>query len=295
MSAWNEYWGIDLDAFDLDNCPDFLMKDEDESCEQYTWKFAEPGVPDVMVRLTGGSEIADEYLPGLTVLERALSGWSPDGFPQPRICGYWLAGGNRYLQTDNPWVPIPGITEVLPKIQCSCPEARCFGVSPKRDRKMKPTPFGLVFDRHVHKDPATGKPMIHPRTGRPVERFSVFHPTLRATLAIQKTADLPSPYHAEYKQCHRYVDQAGRSGYTIGLVCYNGGGIVEEEINLYTDEGKPVLLIRDSGRKTSEYANNTTWLSRNPSVRVAELDVDSIRRELLGMGVMKWPLTVGPR
>jgi hypothetical protein len=224
-----------------------------------------------VMRLTGGCEMSDEDAAGLTCLEEALSGHSPDSV-EPYFTGFGIYGGTRYKEMTDPENFIPGITEVFPKIAHQLPEAILLGIVGKTNPRQRYTPWGIVIDENEVKG-----------------RFTVIHPTAKSLLVLQPSVDRGAPWDSEYLESYRISDELYQAGWDSLLVVYNGGGIVEKEICLWAERGKKVLIVRGSGRKADEYANNQSFLAEHPNVHVAEKDTASIRAKLLELGALTYP------
>ncbi|MFC1638478.1 hypothetical protein ACFL2R_03575 [Patescibacteria group bacterium] len=95
-------------------------------------------------------------------------------------------------------------------------------------------------------------------------------------------------WEAEFLECIKITEKL-RSlvRWKSILVSYNGGGVTEKEIVAIAKLGWPVILIKGSGRKSDEYANDSQFLVRHPNVKVVDNgDVLGMRRILCELSAL---------
>jgi hypothetical protein len=117
--------------------------------------------------------------------------------------------------------------------------------------------------------------------------FTVIHPEQDITLVVQVSADNPEVWDAEYRECLSITnDLKEYCNFKSVLISYNGGSVTEREILRTAERGWPVILIKDSGRKTDEYANNREFLALRTNVRVVERSAAALRAALAEFGAV---------
>lgn len=229
-----------------------------------------------VLRLTGGCGYMEaRHAKGLRNLELALSGRDKDGVQRHKpYSGMVLSGGTRMVKRANPRVIVPGITEVMPAIEPWCPKAVTCGIVPKVSH-LKLSPHGVVIQDNP-KD----------------EYVTILHPNQTSVNLLQPSADCTADYKDEARECARICDVLRGMHWGGCLTTFNGGGVTEFEIQMWAKLSQEdpdfwrIMLIKDSGRKTDEYAANVEFLEAHPSVLVCENDLDSMREKLQEHGAL---------
>lgn len=261
----------------LDNAPTLFIQTGKEQSALFAMNFARD-VRHFVLRLTGGCGLmtpADAI--GLKNLEDALAGGDCDGSPQPKFSGFGIFGGTRMLNTFDPSVVVPGVTEVFPKIASRCPGAVFLGVVAKIGI-LRYTPFGVVLSEDQGSS-----------------YFTVMHPEQHSIVLIQPTSDARASYEDEYKECVRICAELNRLAWQSLLVVYNGGSVTEKELLTWAKLGQQdpehwkVLLIGGSGRTADKYANDQEFLSDHPTVHVAGNTSGEIRQKFFELGAITYP------
>jgi len=184
--------------------------------------------------------------------------------------GAMLFGGTRMLSRNDRATVVPGITEVPPRLRALCPRMITLGVVP-RTQELRLADEGMV---------------VSDEAGSPF--FTIVHPQQDIVLVVQVSADAPAVWDAEFQECLRITrDLRDYAAFKSVLVSYNGGSVTEREILAVAQNNWPVILIRGSGRKTDEYANNSDFLHAHPNVKVAEKNADSLRDGLAFFGAVQ--------
>ena len=214
-----------------------------------------------VVRFTGGcGKMSDQDAANLLDLfTRAFIGYD----------GAAIYGGTRMLRRDDPTESVMGITEVPSHLRSLCPDMVLLGVVP-RTQDLGLCEQGMIVANDAN-DPY----------------FTIVHPEQDITLVVQVSADNPEVWDAEYQECMRITnDLKEYCNFKSILISYNGGSVTEREILRTAEKGWPVILIKDSGRKTDEYANNREFLALRTNVRVVEKDAASLRAALVEFGAV---------
>jgi hypothetical protein len=262
----------------LDNAPSLFIQTGEDKSQLFGMNFARNIQRHFVMRLTGGCGLmTPEDAVGLANLQEALSGGKPaeNGDVQhPRFAGFCLFGGTRMIRKDDPSVIVPGITEVPPAISAQCPDAAMLGVIAKVGHMLY-TPHGVVVHGEGSSDYAT-----------------IVHPTQTSTVVLQPSADSLASWDDEAKECINICDALRNLQWQSLLTVYNGGGVTEREILRWAKLGKidpfwRVLLIKGSGRKADEYANDQEFLDEHPTVHVCNNTVEDMRSKLLELGAIR--------
>lgn len=251
-----------------------------ESCEKFLGKFLDIRIRPFALRVTGGCGLMGrEHEIGLRNVQLALTGGQSKR--QPRFTGFCLFGGTRMVNRFNPRKIRLGVTEVVPPLN-RLEGAKTLGIIAKVG-DMQHSRYGIIVSDDC------------PRDLPPEEQYvTIVHPTQDATLIVQPTADKKASWDDEAKECIDIMDYL-RKGHWQGLMLvYNGGGVVEREINAWAKLGDldpfwRVLLINGSGRMADKYANDAAFLAEHPTVHVCENSVESIRAKLLALGALVYP------
>lgn len=243
----------------------------------------ESGIPRQLFRLTGGIEVAEEFVPGLEILYQALVDHQEQE-DRDGIEGHVFFGGTRTRYLFRPEIVLPGITEVAAWLRRRNDRVRLYGIAPRLDRQQQ-TPFGLLLS--VKRVPE-----------RPEEStFTCLHPQPDLNLVLQHSSDTQANYDDEWQRVLGIVSEVfRRGGWKALLIAYNGGVITKREIQawLAMDERDQVfgiepryhiLLVKGSGRITGEFAENPEITGRR-NVWVAEQQVESIRGVLRHLGML---------
>lgn len=255
-----------------------------ESCEKFLGKFLDIRIRPFVLRVTGGCGLmGPEHAQGLKNVQFALTGGQRGSKRLPSFTGFVVFGGTRMVNRYNPRIVVPGITEVVPPINRLCPGARTLGIIAKVG-DMKHSRHGIIVSDDCD-------------LSLPPERqyVTIVHPNQDATLLVQPSADRKASYEDEARECIDICDHL-RQGHWKGLMLvYNGGGVVDKEIKAWAELGRSdpfwqVLLIKGSGRKCDEYANNAEFLAEHKdTIHVCENSVESIREGLLKLGALVYP------
>ena len=258
-----------------------LVQSGTERSQEFFAHFGRIGIPQRILRITGGCLIPEDLHFGLKHVEGALAGRSVDGSQHPTYEGYALYGPTRLVLKEDTDVVLPGITEILPNIKADCPKAVSLGILARPDTMWYKPGVGLVI--------AFGEKDAH---------VTVLHPDVKANLILQESVDMTKQennrWHAEWQEAARICGAYRRVGWPICCLVYNGGetilnpdgttkkvGIVESEIRHWAEQDWPVILVKGSGRVCDKLSADESFLSAHPSVIVAENDLESIRQALL--------------
>jgi hypothetical protein len=264
----------------VDNAPSLYIQTGDDKSQMFGMNFARNIQRHFVMRLTGGCGLMNESdAVGLANLQAALSGQNvgeSSGDAQashPRFAGFCLFGGTRMVSKTDPSVIVPGITEVPPAISAHCPDAATLGVIAKVGH-LRYTSNGIVVSSSEADPYAT-----------------IVHPTQTSVVLLQPSADSFASWDDEAKECITICDALRDMQWQGLLTVYNGGGVTEREILRWAKLGKlnpfwRVLLIKGSGRKADEYANDQEFLEEHPTVHVCENTVEDMRRKLFELGAI---------
>ncbi|HEY9776373.1 MAG TPA: hypothetical protein V6C81_21610 [Planktothrix sp.] len=243
-----------------------------------TFADAEPLVPKIACRLTGGcGNMTTADAIGMRNLEQALCGFTKGGGPRRHFAGFGIFGGTRMISPIDPTIVIPGITEIFPNVVKHCPGADTLGIVAGFRRFSRSQEPGL-----------TDKLIL----SRENNLLTIVHPDPRAVLLLQPTPDNDSVWDDEYKETQKCFTALHDLDWKTLNIVYNGGSVTEREIKLWAYLGRRqpglwnMLLIKDSGRKASEYASNAEFLAQHPNIHVAENDVNAINDKLWQLGVL---------
>lgn len=216
-----------------------------------------------VVRITGGcGYMSTEDAQGMeSLFADAFRGYA----------GGIIYGGTRmYDRQERPLRVVPGITEIVPRIRDENEGVVTLGITPRRSDIVFHPEFGLVVTDGPEEDYVT-----------------VVHPDQDSCLIVQKSVDKGADWIDEAYESQSIVDHLRTfAKFDSLLLCYNGGSVTEQEILFTAENGWPVLLVRGSGRKSDEYANDTRFLTKHPNVCVAENNILSIRRQLYLLGAL---------
>lgn len=257
------------------------------------------------LRTTGGCGLmGPEHAEGMANLEKALGG---EKAGDPFFDGFGVLGCTRMHRISDPSIIVPGITEVLPAIHRKVKRAAILGiVAMTRDLRYGTDDTGILLDVNEENDFYT---IVHPDVKSVLMVKPDEEPLPDDVLAMLSKANnnrvkeiaevcedkSKALWRAEYRQCLKFAaDLMKLDDWRSLLLVYNGGGITEEEILIWAALGKvdprwQVLLVKGSGRKSDQYANDAAWLAEHPTVHVAENSVKSIRSKLLQLGAIRHP------
>lgn len=216
----------------------------------------------IIVRITGGcGRMEPEHAATLdTIFDDAFAPFS----------GALLFGGTRMVRRDDPHAVVPGITEIPPRIRARNPDAMILGVIPRTEDLRIAPDLGMI----VADDPA--EPYV-----------TIVHPHQDTCLVVQRDADHPERWDAEYEACMHITEHLRTyAGWQSLLVSYNGGAVTEREIRRTAARGWHVLLIAGSGRVTDALANDRDFRAAHPNVLTAQATAASLRHELQRLGVV---------
>lgn len=211
-----------------------------------------------IIRITGGcGNMEKEFHQDMDELYKSLLGFE----------GAILFGGTRMIDKNNPDKIIPGITEVPPRLREQCPNAVILGVIPKTT-DIELSESGLIVSNKVGSDFLT-----------------IAHPNQDSCLIVQESVDKLATWETEFEECMNITHELREYvGWNSLLISYNGGTVTEKEILATAERGWPALLIKGSGRKTDQYANDEKFLQSYPNVQVTAKDWVSIKKNLYHLG-----------
>lgn len=264
----------------VDSSSALFVRTGRESCEKFLGKFLDIRIRPFVLRVTGGCGLmGDEHAQGLRNVQHALTGGPRGSKKLPRFTGFCLFGGTRMVSRVNPRLVIPGITEVVPPINRLCPGARTLGIIAKVG-DLKHSRHGIIVSDDCDKS-------------TPVEEqyVTIAHPTQDTILLVQPSADKTASWEDEAKECIDIADHLRRGHWQGLMLVYNGGGVVDKEIQAWAKLGLQdpfwrVLIVNGSGRKADQYANDEQFLKDHPTVHVCQNDVNDIRAKLLELGAL---------
>lgn len=254
-----------------DNAPSLFIQSGVDKSQLFGLNSARD-VRHFVLRGTGGCGLmSPQDAVGLRNLELALTGRTAEGQTDPslpRFSGLCLFGGTRMVRKDNPEIIIPGITEVFPSIEKYCDKAAMLGVIAKVGH-LRYTQHGIIISDEADSEFCT-----------------IIHPTQTSCVLLQPSADMQASWDDEFKECVRIVHSLIPLSWKGLLLAYNGGGVTEKEIRTWAKHGQRnpawnVLLVKGSGRKCDELANDDKFLADHPTVHVCENDIDHMREKLV--------------
>jgi hypothetical protein len=256
----------------LEASPTLFVQSEGQSCEKFLANFFR-NVRHFVLRATGGcGNMKPEYYYGLENLKLALGG-DPAVASSPRFEGFCLFGGTRMIGKADPSQVYLGITEVFPALAERCPDARILGVVAKAGH-LRTTPYGTIVS-HSENDPYV----------------TIIHPVQHSVLLLQPTVDKLANWDSEYQRCIDICEAPAKNNWPGLLLAYNGGSVTAREIAAWAQLGRRdpfyrVLLVKDSGGTSGEFACDQDFLDEHPHVHVCENTVDSMRAKLLELGAI---------
>lgn len=264
----------------VDSSSALFVRTGRESCEKFLGKFLDIRIRPFVLRVTGGCGLmGPEDAIGLQNVRNALTGGPRGKKSLPKFTGFCLFGGTRMVNRYNPKVIIPGITEVVPPINNLCPGAKTLGVIAKVG-DMRHSRHGIVVSDDCDKKKPEAEHYV-----------TIVHPTQDSTLLVQPSADRYASWDDEADECIDICDYL-RKGHWQGLMLvYNGGGVVEKEIQKWGALGKDdpfwqVLLVDGSGRKADQYARDEQFRKEHPTINVCGNTEEEIRAALLELGAL---------
>lgn len=185
--------------------------------------------------------------------------------------GAFLFGGTQMRLRSDTSTILPGITEIIPLLKEQCPESVSLGIVPKTSDLIISENLGLIV--------SDDSP----------DFITIIHPNQDNCLLVQQSVDEGVDWDAEYLMCIKIIRHlVDYAGWRNLLISYNGGTVTEKEILAWARSGWPVLLIKDSGRKSGEYATNQEFLNLYPNVHVALKDSISIKEKLKELKVLSY-------
>jgi len=225
-------------------------------------------------RFTGGcANMTTADAIGLRRLEQALCG----GKTGKRFAGFAIFGGTRMLSALDPTEVLPGITEVCPNIANDCPNMEMLGLIAGFRRQIRSSDPMLSGHIIIDKNP---------------NFLTVVHPAPRSVLQLQPLPDNNEVWDDEYKETAMCFQTLHEYDWQTLNIVYNGGNVTEREINLWARLGDMhpgcwnMLIIKDSGRKASEYALRQDFLDAHPNIHVASNDVGHLVEKLEELGAL---------
>lgn len=245
---------------DLVRVPSLFVQNKGEDATKVSLMLTKAAAKTV-VRLTGGcGYMSAEDADGLNELfRRAFAGFE----------GALIFGGTRMLRRQGPEVIVPGITEVAPLIGADNPGAVIFGIVP-RSENLGLRDVGMVVADSADND-----------------YYTIIHPDQDVVLVVQQSVDQGVSWEAEYEVAMQVTaNLRSFANWSSLLVVYNGGSVTEKEVRATAAQGWPVLLIKGSGRKADELAQDVVFLRANPTVSVCANDPVGLRQALVSLGVV---------
>jgi|AGTN01.1.fsa_nt_gi hypothetical protein len=250
-----------------------------QSSVDFALSFSEQAARPYVVRLTGGcADMTAADAIGMRNLADAFRGYK--GRKRlPRFEGFAIFGGTQMVSIHDPNEVVPGITEIFPSVAADLPNMVMLGVVPGFRQLLTSKEPGLV-----------GKNILAFETKK--NCITTIHPDLRSVLLVEPEPNNEDIWDDEWKECARYIRTLHERNWQSLLVVYNGGGATERELKFWAEAGNQepgrwnVLLIKESGRKCSQYASDEAWLAEHPGVYVAENDVEDINDKLNKLGAL---------
>ena len=247
----------------------FLLESGLERAEAIAYEFLQPGYVHRAIRWTGGCGLmkAEDWI-GLRKL--------CDGFvlAGEYALGHHLLGGTRMRGYWTPDQIIPGITEVPVWVRDQLETGmRLYGITPRIQEPLVNDRFGTIVSVDEDKE--------HPYGGY----FTTLRGDVDVLLYYQASANHEAKYDDERKRAIDIVDRLVSRDWPALLVSYNGGGVTKREILHWCDRlahsptwqaRARVLLIKDSGRVSSELASDEAFLANNPWVIVSSSEPEEI-------------------
>ncbi len=218
----------------------------------------------IAVRITGGcGDMSAEDAEG--VQELFCSAF--EGF-----CGLLLIGGTRMIKGLDPTNVYFGITEVGPTIRRANPSCRVLGVVPRcKDFMFCTEPPVLIVRDESHETGLT----------------TIVHPDQDFVIAAATALSVKGVWEDEVICCNYITGTlVSYGGWKSLLIAYNGGGVTEGEIRSTAACGRPVLIVRGSGRVSDKLAADAEFLADHPTVRVCERNAQSMRAALQNLSVI---------
>lgn len=216
-----------------------------------------------VIRVTGGcGYMSEDQADGLYDLYvRSLIGYK----------GAILFGGTRMVNRKNLETVVPGITEIPPLIRKHCPDSVILGIIPKSGDLQLSMEYGLVVSDDNEEDYIT-----------------IIHPNQDICVVVQQSVDEGVSWEAEFEECiHITSNLREYANWKSLLISYNGGGVTEKEILKTAKLGWPILLIKGSGKKTDEYANDKEFLMKYPNVHVVNKNPADMRQKLFHLEALE--------
>jgi len=245
----------------------------------FALSFSEQAARPFVLRLTGGcADMTAADAIGMRNLADAFRGYK--GRKRlPRFEGFTLFGGTQMVSSHDPKQVVPGITEIFPSVAADLPAMVMLGIVPGFRQLLQSKEPALVGKNILSFEPSKGV-------------ITTVHPDLRSVLLVEPEPNNEDIWDDEWKECARYIRTLHERNWQSLLVVYNGGGATERELKFWAEAGNRepgrwnVLLIRESGRKCSQYASDEAWLAEHPSVYCADNDVEDINDKLFKLGAL---------
>lgn len=246
----------------------------------FALSFAERPFRNFAARITGGcGEMTAADAIGMRNLERALRGHTRKrGSARRHFAGFGIFGGTRMVSVHDTSVIVPGITEIFPNVAKDCPGMEMLGIVAGFRQFIRRKDDPNLVDKLILKTEKGFHTIVHPDADR--------------ALLLQPDPSNEEIWDDEWKEtwnCFRSLHEKGWQ--TLNIV-YNGGTVTEREIKKWAEWGRRepgfwnMLLIKDSGRKATEYSTNADFLKRSPGIHVCENDVDAINEALWQLGAL---------
>lgn len=171
--------------------------------------------------------------------------------------GILFSGGTRMIERVSKSI-VPGITEIASNFKNDS-EILTVGIVPRTDIIQYD---GQIIVSDHKKD----------------TYITYLNPDFDESILLQFDVDEGSNWDQEYRYNMYLMGmllQQVENSKSLHLF-YNGGKTTENELLDIAKKGWPVLLIKDSGRITEQYANNNSFLKQYPNVVVCDLDEEAI-------------------
>ena len=220
-----------------------------------------------VVSITGGcAKAAMAYGDGSHVLELFTMAFT--GFT-----GMLLIGGSRMVSYSDPSQVLFGITEVGPAIRKLCPQAYVLGVIPRLQEVVFYQQASMLKIVHTIGEPSSPN------------HTTIVHPEQDLVVGVTGPLRPQKPMWYDEIEFRRYLTEnlCQYGGWDSLLIAYNGGDVTKQEIVETAQRGRPVLLIKGSGRVTDELANDAAFLRAHPTVTVCQHTAASLRQALIAL------------
>ena len=260
-----------------------IWKSASERSEALIFQFAALGVPQQVFRWTGWSGKIGDRVDGLVTLHDAFSG----------VEGFHLFGGTQLRKlSDLSLIPSTGDVPIALRrdaIAAKNSKVVLVGIIPKVAEEPRYL-AGLGVVLRVQKEVEKGKQ---------AEYVTMINSDQNIGIVLQPDVNGHYEWIDEIRESLRQCERLAEKGWSSNLIVFGGSVTpdgapklrnVEQELVWWADlaERNPgqninILLVRGSGGVADKYASNEAWLAQHPSVKVADLSVESLRSKILEM------------